>query len=214
MTEAPEADTPAATTAEVTESSAEAAASQADVTGEGVVTYSMVPEETSVTYEVSETFLREGNVLNVAVGQTQGVTGEIQLNFDQPQESTVGAMTVDISGFTSDSDRRDNAIRTRFLQTSQFPMVTFTPTTIDGLPETIEPGIEYPVVLQGDLTIRETTKPASFDASVQLQDEALTGQATTTILMSDFGFGPIDILDMLKTEDQVKVTVEFVAQQQ
>jgi polyisoprenoid-binding protein YceI len=69
-------------------------------------------------------------------------------------------------------------------------------------------------VLQGDLTIRETTKPAAFDARVRLQDGALTGQAVTTILMSDYGFGPIDILDMLKTEDQVKITVDLVAQPQ
>jgi hypothetical protein len=29
--------------------------------------------------------------------------------------------------------------------------------------------------------------------------------------MSDFGFGPIDILGMLKTEDEVKILVEFTA---
>jgi len=177
----------------------------------GVVTYALVPEDSSVTYEVGETFFRENNRFNVAVGTADGVSGDIQIDYDRPQESSVGTLTVDISAFQSDSARRDGAIRDRFLQSSSYPQVTYTPTAIEGLPETIEPGVDYPVSLQGDLTVRDKTRPASFDATVSLQGEALTGQATTTILMSDYGFGPIDILNMLKTEDQVKITVDFVA---
>jgi polyisoprenoid-binding protein YceI len=126
----------------------------------------------------------------------------------------VGPLTVDISGLQSDSGRRDNALRGRYLESGRFPTVTFTPTAIEGLPETIEPGVEYPLVLQGDLTIRDTTRPATFETRVTLQDEALSGQATTTFLMSDFGFGPIEILNMLMTENEVKITVDFVARPQ
>ena len=180
----------------------------------GALVYALVPEESSVTYEVGETFLDQGNVFNVAVGKTQGVTGDIQVNFDRPQESSVGVLNVDISGFSSDSQRRDNAIRGRFLQSAQFPIVTFTPTAIEGLPETIEPGVEYPITLRGDLTVRDTTRPAAFEARVRLQEDTLTGQAATTILMSDYGFGPIDIFGVLKTEDEVKITVDFVARPQ
>jgi polyisoprenoid-binding protein YceI len=189
----------------------ESAAPQAGAALSGVVDYALAPEESTLTYEVGETFLQENNRLNLAVGTTQGVTGDIQVNFDQPQATSLGTMTADISGFQSDSGRRDRAIQDRFLQTAQFPTVTFTPTQIEGLPEKIEPGVGYPLTLQGDLTIRDTTRPASFDTKVTLQDDALSGLAVTTILMSDFGFGPIDILGMLKTEDQVKVTFDFVA---
>jgi polyisoprenoid-binding protein YceI len=184
---------------------------QSEASDSGIVVYSLVPAESTLTYEVGETFLEQGNVFNVAIGETNGATGDIQLNFDQPQETTLGAMTIDISGFTSDSGRRDNAIRDRFLQSAQFPTVTFTPSVIEGLPETVEPGVEYPITLQGDLTIRDTTKPAAFDANVMWQDNTLTGQAVTTILMSDYGFGPISILNMLETQDEVKITLDFVA---
>ena len=202
--------------AEATESTAPtpAAVLQEGAGESGVVAFAIVPEESTLTYEVGETFLDRGNVFNVAIGQTQGVTGDILVNFDQPPATSVGTMTADISGFTSDSPRRDGAIRDRFLQSSQFPLVTFTPTAIEGLPDSIEPGVEYQLTLQGDLTIRDTTQPAAFDARVRFQDDALTGQAVSTILMSDYGFGPIDILGVLKTEDQVKVTVDFVARPQ
>jgi polyisoprenoid-binding protein YceI len=184
---------------------------QAGAAGSGVVVYSLAPEESTLTYEVGETFFEQGNVFNVAVGETQGVTGDIQVNFDQPQESTLSTMTVDVSGFTSDSGRRDRAIQDRFLQSAQFPSVIFTPTVIEGLPERIDPGVEYPITLRGDLTIRDTTKPAAFDARVTWHNDALTGQALTTILMSDYGFGPISILNMLETQDEVKITLDFVA---
>ena len=164
-----------------------------------------------MTYEVGETFIDQGNVFAVAVGQTQGVTGEIRVNFDQPQDTTVGALAVNISGFTSDNQRRDSAIRDRFLQSAQYPTVTFTPTEIEGLPEVIEPGVEYTITLRGDLTIRDTTRPIVFDAQVRQEGDTFTGQAVTTFLMSEYGFGPIDILGILKTEDEVKVTIDFVA---
>ena len=89
--------------------------------------------------------------------------------------------------------------------------MTFTPTEIEGLPEVIEPGVEYTITLRGDLTIRDTTRPIVFDAQVRQEGDTLTGQAVTTFLMSDYGFGPIDILGILKTEDEVKVTIDFVA---
>jgi polyisoprenoid-binding protein YceI len=193
---------------------AETAAPQAGVPSGGVVTYLLSPDESSVTYEVDETFINQGNVLNTAVGTTPGVTGEIQLNFDQPQASTLGVLSVDVSGLRSDSGRRDNALRDRYLESARFPIVTFKPAAIEGLPETIEPGVEYPLVLQGNLTIRETTRPATFEARVRLEDETLAGQATTTFLMSDFGFGPISILNMLETEDEVNIRVDFVARPQ
>jgi polyisoprenoid-binding protein YceI len=180
----------------------------------GTVVYEIVPEETTVTYEVGETLLNEGNVIKQAVGTTQGVTGEIPVDFDQPQSTKIGALTADVSSLTSDSSRRDSAIRDRFLESAQYPTVTFVPTSVVGLPETSDPGVDYPVTLHGDLTIRETTQPAVFEAVVRMEDNTIVGQATTTFLMSDFGFGPISIMGMLNTEDEVKITVDFVARPQ
>jgi polyisoprenoid-binding protein YceI len=65
----------------------------------------------------------------------------------------------------------------------------------------------------GDLLVRETTRPVTFEVTASLNGDALTGTATTTILMSDFGVGPITILGVLGTEDQVKLAFEFVARQ-
>jgi len=177
----------------------------------GLVAYQIVPGESQLQYEVGETFINDNNRFNLAVGVTSQVSGEIMVDTIAPQSSQIGTITADISQFKSDSGRRDNAIRERFLQSSQFPTVTFAATQVDGLPESYSPGQEIPLTITGDLTIRDVTRSVTFEATTKLDGDTLSGSATTTILMSDFGFGPISILGMLNTEDEAKVTLSFVA---
>jgi len=197
---------PAATEVTPSEPTAEAAPPTA-----GLVTYKIVPGESQLQYEVGEVFLNENNRFAVAIGVTPQVAGEINLDLAAPQNSSLGTLTADISQFKSDSGRRDNAIRGRFIETERYPTVTFVPTSIEGLPESYQEGQDLPLKITGDLTIREKTLPVTFDALVRLEGNQLTGQATTTILMSDFEFGPISIAGILKTEDEAKITLTIVA---
>ena len=197
---------PAATEVTASEPIAEAAPPTA-----GLVTYKIVPGESQLQYEVGEVFIDENNRFAVAIGVTPQVAGEISLDLAAPQNSSLGTLTADISQFKSDSSRRDNAIRGRFIETERYPTVTFVPTSIEGLPESYQEGQDLPLKIIGDLTIREKTLPVTFDAVVRLEGNQLTGQATTTILMSDFEFGPISIAGILKTEDEAKITLTIVA---
>lgn len=211
-TEAPAAeptDQPAATAPAQPAASAETASQPAAPAGP--VTYKIVPGESTLQYEVGETFINQNNRFNVAVGVTPQVSGEISVDTANLQNSTIGAITADVSQFTSDSGRRDGAIRDRFLESARYPMVTFTPTAIEGLPAAYQEGQDITFKVTGDLTIRETTLPASFDVTARLEGGALRGQAVITILMSDYGFGPISIGGILNTEDEAKVTLNFVA---
>jgi polyisoprenoid-binding protein YceI len=174
-------------------------------------TFNIIPGESQLQYEVGEVFISENNRFAVAIGITRQVEGEILIDRAAPQNSSIGAITADISQFQSDSGRRDNAIRTRYLESQRYPTVTFVPTQIEGLPESYQEGQEIPLQITGDLTIREVTQPATFDAMVKLEGDQLSGQATTTILMSEYGFGPINIAGILMTEDEVVVTLTFVA---
>jgi polyisoprenoid-binding protein YceI len=177
----------------------------------GMETFLIVPGESTVTYEVGEVFLNQDNAFKLAVGVTSEVNGEILVDRNSPQNSTIGIIRVDVSKFESDNQRRDNAIRERFLESSLFPVVEFKPSEIQGLPESYEEGQMITFQVSGDLTIRDVTKPITFEVSLTGEGNSITGEATTTILMSDFGFGPISIAGILNTEDEVKVTFEFVA---
>lgn len=197
---------PAATEPPATEPTTESAPSAS-----GSILYKIVPGESQLQYEVGEVFIDENNRFAVAIGVTPQVAGEINLDLAAPQNSSLGTFTADISQFQSDSGRRDNAIRGRYLESGRYPTVTFVPTSVEGLPETYQEGQDIPLKITGDLTIREKTLPVTFDAVVRLEGNQLNGQATTTILMSDFEFGPISIAGILKTEDEAKVTLTFVA---
>jgi polyisoprenoid-binding protein YceI len=183
-----------------------------EVASEPVVSlFKIVPGESQLQYEVGEVFLNQDSRFNVAVGVTRQISGEISGDRDNPQTVTFSTFKADISQFTSDSNRRDNAIRNRFLESTRFPEVTFNVTEVEGIPDTYQDGQEVALQISGELTVREVTQPVTFDAVVKLEGDTLSGVATTTILMSDFGFGPISIAGILNTEDEVKVTLTFVA---
>ena len=201
----PTATTPPTATSEPTaEAEPEAAATATEAptpTAEvaaNVITFNIIPAESQASYEVGETFL-ENNQFAVAVGVTTEMAGSINVDYDNPQNITISTITVDLSTLTSDQGRRDRYIRENGLESSKFPMATFVPTQIEGLPATGEEGSEYNLKVTGDLTVKETTNPVTFDVTVKLDGNTLSGEATTTVLLSDFGVGPISLLGILNT---------------
>ena len=139
---------------------------------------------------------------------------KIILDMANPLSSWVAPIVVDISKFVSDSDRRDNALRDDFLNSSQYPLATFVPKSIEGLPETYSEGDQITIQISGDLTVREVTNPATFEATVKYENGVLSGNAVAVILMSDYGIGPISILGILETEDEVQISFDFIALEQ
>ncbi|MBT3392296.1 MAG: YceI family protein [Chloroflexi bacterium] len=208
-TEVPQTDVEAMPAADThdEEMPAEEAAAPAD----GALTYTLAAGETTLSYSVGETFINQNNKFATAVGVTGSVAGTITLDTANLQSAALSTITAEVVEFTSDSSRRDNTIRDRFLESTKFPTVTFAPTAITGLPENYAPGDEITFQVMGDTTIRETTLPLAFNVSAKLENGALSGQATTTFLMSDFGFGPISIGGILETEDEVSMTLDYVA---
>lgn len=177
----------------------------------GAVSFQIIPEESSVTYEVGETFFNQNNRFNLAVGVTRTLSGTVFADLDNPAASSIGPVQVDISQFTSDSSRRDNAIRTRWLEATRFPIATFESTRIEGLPESYVEGQDYSLTVTGDLTVRDVTRQVTFTVITRLQDGTLSGSAETTILLSVFDVGPISIAGVLQTEDQVHIVLDFTA---
>jgi polyisoprenoid-binding protein YceI len=63
------------------------------------------------------------------------------------------------------------------------------------------------------MTIRDVTRPVTFDTTARLEGNTLTGVATTHLFMRDFGFEPPSILGILQVTDGVTVTVNFTAEE-
>jgi polyisoprenoid-binding protein YceI len=180
----------------------------------GVQRFVIVPEQSTVTYRVAETFFREGNRLNTAVGVTKAVRGEVRVNRADPRLSSIGSITVDISQFRSDSERRDQAIRDRWLESTRFPTAQFTPTSISGLPSTYREGQELQLRITGSLKVRDVVRPVAFDAVLKVSGNTLTGTAKTAVKMTDFGFDPPSILGILRAENDVALEFAITARAQ
>ena len=119
---------------------------------------------------------------------------------------------MDIGQLTSDSRRRDRAIQSQWLESSRYPTAVFTPISINGLPSAYVDGRAIPVRIAGNLEVRGTTKPVTFAGTVTLNGQTLTGDATASVLMTDFGFDPPSLLGFLQAQNQVELEIQFTAQ--
>ncbi len=189
----------------------EPAPAQAAVSPAGAQEFVVVPSESQVVYRVGETLIRESNRFNVAVGMTGAVRGTVTIDRANPRASRISPITVDISQFQSDSARRDNAIRQQWLESARFPTAEFTPTQIEGLPSQYVDGRPLALRITGTLRVRTVSKPTTFDATLTLAGQQLSGRATTRIQMTDFGFDPPAIFGILRAQNEVALEFRFIA---
>ena len=149
----------------------------------------------------------------MALGKTNAVTGELQVSLDGKPSGKVTKITVDLRTLTSDQSRRDNRIRTQWLESEKYPFAEFTSTDAQGIPDSYTEGQEVNFKLTGDMKIRDVTKPVTFDVKGKLEGDTITGSATSKILMKDFGFDPPSVAGMLTVDDGVTVTINFTAKE-
>lgn len=178
--------------------------------GENQVVYRIDPEQSEVRYSIDEVFL-EDNRTGTAIGVTQGIAGDVLIDFNNPDASQLGTFVINIEQFESDSQIRDAQIRREYLESSTYPLATFEATEYLRFPEDPVIGEVYEFQITGDLTVREITAPAEWDISVMVEEEMVTGTANTTVLLSTYLGSPISIAGVLNTEDELRLTFEFTA---
>ncbi len=226
--EPPEAETPMAETgAEAEADSAEnddaaAAASPAEAAAADLRTFAIVPEQSRASYIVAEEFF--GGALDQlgiqpglvdTIGATQQVSGQMELDLANPASPVVSSQfEVNLESLTSDQSRRDNRIRQANLESSRYPLATFTITGLENAPASYTEGEAVSFQATGDITIREITRPATFDVTATLQGGTISGVADARLKMTDFGFEPPNFANMFSVEDEFTARVEFVFQQQ
>jgi polyisoprenoid-binding protein YceI len=176
-------------------------------------TYRIERQESLVTYEVSEVLA--GKDLNNAIGMTQAITGTLQLDPQDPGQSRVGDIQVDISTLRSDNWLRDDRLRNQFLESARFPQAVFTPGVLQDLPDAYTPGQELSFDMPGELEVRETRAPVNFHVIASLEEGWLTGTATATLEMTDFGFDPPALGGgLIKADNEVNLRIDFAARKE
>ena len=188
----------------------------------GRQTFVIVPEQSKASYLASEEFfagaLKKLGIAagrNKVVGTTQAIEGQFQFNPDKPTDASgKNTFAVRMNTFTTDQPMRDKWIRENGPRFNDFPLATFTTTAIESGPSAYRAGEEFTFKLAGDVTIREVTKPVTFNVKVRLAGDTLAGAATTRLLMSDFGIEQLSFANTLTVADAFGIDVQFTARAQ
>jgi polyisoprenoid-binding protein YceI len=179
------------------------------VASNGETIYRIDPTHSSLTYGVDENVI--GITAHRASGSTNGIAGDLALNSSDPSASRVGKIVANVEQLHSDNNLRDQQIRQRYLDSQAHPIVSFTTTKLSGLPSSITDGHQYDFTIAGDLTVAGVTAPQTWNASASVSNGKLDATATTTVKMSTFGIGPINLASLVTTGDSVALTFKLHA---
>ncbi len=218
----PETNTPAGNPAQPTAPAATnttAATNQAGPTtgaggapASGTVTLVVVPDKSKAGYRVREQ-LAGLSLPSDAVGTTNAITGTILGKMDGSIDSSASKFVVDLRTLQSDQPMRDGFIQRTPLETSQYPYATFVPTSATGLPTALPASGQGSFKLTGNLTIKDVTKPVTWDATCQVQSNQTeaTCQATTSFTFEDFNLTQPRVGRVLSIVDKItlEVTVDL-----
>lgn len=179
----------------------------------GEMAFVIDPSQSVASFQLDEVLRGEPKTV---LGTTDQVAGQVLVVSNDLGASVFSDIVVNARTFTTDSEQRNRAIRGPVVLDSasdEHELIVFTPTTLGGL-DGVEPAVgqSYQFTVEGDLTIKGTTAPATFEVTVDMVDEgSIAGVATTQVLRSDFGIGIPSVPFVADVSDEVVLTLEFVA---
>lgn len=174
-------------------------------------TFVIVSDESEARFILNEELFGQPKTV---VGATNQIQGEIQVVPDNPSASRIGVITIDARTFQTDSGRRDGAIRRFILQSErdEYRYITFTPTEIRGMPESVAVGDTITFQVVGDLKIRDIVQPVTFDVTLEVvSEQELRGSATTQITRDMFDLNIPRVPNVANVSNEVTLEFDFVA---
>jgi polyisoprenoid-binding protein YceI len=169
--------------------------------------YVVAPVGNEARYKVMEQLANIG--LNEVVGTTKDVTGRIILDASGKVVKDSSKIVVNVSTLTTDQKRRDNYLKTKSLESTKFPEVTLVPVSFDGLSEPIPAGQSKTFSLVGNLTVRDVTRPTTWQVTARRQGNDIVGTAKTMFTFKDFNMDQPKVPIVLSVADTIKLEYDF-----
>ena len=165
-------------------------------------------EGTIARYKVEEELARQG--FFVATGETAEVVGRITFDDDGGVISDESGIVLQAATFRTDSDRRDRFVRERTLQTTEFPAISFRPTSVEGMPWPLdEASGEVEFTITGDLTIRDQTREVTWDVVAEFGDE-IKGLASVETTFEQFAMEKPSVAIVISVDGIIRLEIDFV----
>jgi polyisoprenoid-binding protein YceI len=177
--------------------------------------YRITEDGSEARFKIAETFL---GTETIVVGATRRAAGDVIVNFSDPAASQVGPIAINARTFKTDQEFRDQSIRGQILESSkaEYEFITFEPTALLGLSsEPVGVGATLAFQIAGNLTIKDTTRPVTFDATVTVvAEDRIEGSVSAEILYADYGISIQPPPTVSNIGDTVTLELDFVALRQ
>ena len=177
----------------------------------GSVTYDIDKSLSSVRFELDE--LLGGNP-NRVVGSTSEVAGQVRIDFEDPANSQVGTIVINVRTLVTDSDLRDRVMRGPILGSSDDAneFAEFNPTSLEGLPDAVAIGDTVSFTVTGDFLLSGVTNEVTFDVElVVVAADRIEVTGSATVLRSDFGLTIPEVPRVAGVTDEIDLVINFVA---
>jgi len=156
------------------------------------------------------------------VGMTTEVTGEMLIDLDNPANSVLGMIRINVRTLETDNEFRTRALRGQILQSDrpEYEFATFTPTELVGLPESaaigeafiFQIGEAFIFQVVGSLNVHGVSRDVIFDASVtSISSSQIEGTASAVVLYRDFELNIPEAPGVADVSDEVRLEIDFVA---
>ncbi len=192
----------------VVEATAEPTSESAGSTG---TLFRIVPDESEVRFSLTETLLGQPKTV---IGTTNQVAGDIFIDLQTPANSQVGQIRINVRTLTTDSENRNQSLRSRILQSTNpdYEFSDFTPTSVTGLPDSIAVGQEVKFQITGDLKVRDITQSVTFDVTATLTaEDRLQGTASAHVTRTQYNLTIPNAPGVANVSDDVTLEIDFVA---
>ena len=205
----PPAQTPAEATAAPSPTDTTVPPTEAPVASDAGGRVFTLAEDTIARYKVEEVLANTG--FKIATGETADVLGTVVFAADGSIIAAESRIVVQAATLRTDSDRRDGYVRSRTLETDQWPEVVFVPKSFDGLPAPIgDASGAAEFTITGDLTVRDQTREVIWDAAAEFaEDGTVTGSASVEFTFDDFGMDKPRVAIVVSVEDTIRLELDF-----
>lgn len=173
--------------------------------------YRLDPEKSEVRFLIDEVLFGSDKTV---IGSTSQMTATVRLDLAYPQQTELSTVEVDAHTLVTDDSFRNRALRGQILQTDEpgNRLITFVPTTLAGLPETIAVGETADVEVTGDLTISGVTQAVVLPLMITVQSaDQLVGSGSLIVDRTDYGLEIPSVRGVANVATDVKIEVDFVA---
>jgi polyisoprenoid-binding protein YceI len=171
--------------------------------------FEISPEDSEVRFEIDEDL---AGVHNTVVGRTDQVEAQLAVDYADLSTVQMGVLQINVRTLVTDNSFRNRALNNQILDTAAYEFITFTPTAINGLPDSVNIGDTIMFTIVGDLTIRDVTTEVTFDVEATAVSETqISGSASTIVTREAYGLVIPSVPQVANVEDEVELYIDFVA---